>query len=493
MTSATNGQPQPTAPKNWLFPLIVCGAAPSLLFLLASLVLLVVWLFRGEPAEPAARQPMTPQSESVEPPTTESSGEEGGVSSEDANRDSVATDSEPRRVRFPILPKPDNVNLPITRATDYAYDHNTGRLAIVGPWKNAIGFVSVDEQPVGGAIRDVELVELRGEPHALTCHVLASGDGVFAIAQTKATGIILIDAGSLEIVKSLRLDNWPTFVWATGKSTPQYLYFTMQTSRGLSFLATGGDDAGVPPQGWEVKMQRIDLAGMELDRRFQGEEFNTARLREVRGRLVGNFMDVVVVDLDRRFAAYQDRVYSARDGKKLTDLDFQAKRFLSQGPWLAGVAESEIVVGSINDGRIVAGVSLPDVYEKMLGRVMEEGRGHVFAKVFLDLKRKYLVVGRLQHVIIIPIETLGLPEEPIVLLDESPPTTVEKGALYEFPLRTVSGEGSFALVEGPEGMVIKDSVVRWRPETAYTGPVEVKVKTTAGEIAREELWHVTVE
>ena len=154
MTSATNGQPQPTAPKNWLFPLIVCGAAPSLLFLLASLVLLVVWLFRGEPAEPAARQPMTPQSESVEPPTTESSGEEGGVSSEDANRDSVATDSEPRRVRFPILPKPDNVNLPITRATDYAYDHNTGRLAIVGPWKNAIGFVSVDEQPVGGAIRD---------------------------------------------------------------------------------------------------------------------------------------------------------------------------------------------------------------------------------------------------------------------------------------------------------------------------------------------------
>jgi hypothetical protein len=94
---------------------------------------------------------------------------------------------------------------------------------------------------------------------------------------------------------------------------------------------------------------------------------------------------------------------------------------------------------------------------------------------------------------IIPIETLGLPNEPILLLDEAPPITTAIGELYEFPLRTVSGEGSFALLEGPEGMTIEDSVLRWRPEVAYTAPVEVKVKTSANDVTREESWNITVE
>ncbi len=521
------------AMPDWFLPVCVCGGVPSVLFLVASLVMFVVWLVSGDPepaaievpatelakAEPTIAQPTPPTSpppkaeptvtpvesvtETTAPvePSTEAVEDEAKPSQpgpkvepkeEPKTASTAATDSGPPRVRFLTIPGPAHVRGAIGRASDYTYDHNTGRLGILGPWENAIGFISVDEQPRGGHVRDVQQVQLRGKPHALSYQDLANG-GVFAIAQTEETGIILVNPESLEIVKSLRLDSWPTFVWTAGKSTPQHLYFTTQTSRGMSFLGAGRDDSGELLRGWEVKMQRIDLARMELDTRFQGEEFNTARLKVLGGHLVGNFLDVVSVDSDRRFTTYKDGIYSTENGRRLTKLGFQAQGFLPGGALVTGVNESEIVVGSINDGRIISGTSLPDIHERLLGRLQEKGRGHVFAKIFVDPKRKLLVVGRLQHVIIIPIETLSLPEEPVLLLDESPPTTAAVGEQYEFPLQAVSGEPDFTLVEGPEGMSVEDNVVRWRPDTAYTAPVEVKLKATAGDITREESWQINVE
>ncbi len=439
-------------------------------------------------AGPAASPSAEAAKEAVPPPQSPAQ----TASGKQESKAPAVADSGPRVVRFLILPKPDNINLPITRATDYAYDERTGRLAILGPWENGIGFIAVDEQPRGGTIENVRGIPLRGEPHAITYHGMSGGSGVFAVAQTKEMGIILLDAESLQIVKSLRTDSFPTFMWAAGKSDDKYFYFTTEIERGPDILITDGDAFRLPA-GWKVKMQRIDLASMELDQRFQGEELQTSSVLKFGEGLVRFFQDIVFLDRDERFLAYKDGLYSSDDGRKLTTLKFQAQRFLPAGPWLTGVNECEIVVGSINDGRIVAGVSLPDVHEKLLGRIMEKGRGHVFAKIFLDLKRNYLVVGRLQHVIIIPIETLGLPQVPIVLLDGSPPTKVQKGGLYEFTLRTVSGDGSFTLTEKPEGMTLDGNAIRWRPAEAYTAPVQVKVKTTAGEISREESWQITVE
>jgi hypothetical protein len=477
----------------------------------------VVWLFSGatEPDTvqtaahpPADRAPAvasssasslaavttTPQAAStttVELPERAAPPTKAAATAEATAKPPAAADSGPRRVRFLIMPKPDNVNLPITWAKDYVYDRELGRLGILGPWENTIGFISIDEQ-TGGTIRDVKHVALRGVPRALAYQTLPNGKGIFAVAQTETAGLILIDAESLEIVKALRFDEQPLFLSLVDEPDPRYFYFSTGSSSGQSVIVKG-NKAFQGPGGWEGKMQRLDLVSMELDNRFQGEEFRTSMVRSVGNRLFHVFLAFMYLDHERRFMAYNDSVFSNDDGRRLTQLSFQAQWFFSDNALLTGVSKQEIVVGSINDGRIIAGVSLPAVYDKILGRAFERGREHMFAKIFIDPKRNLLVVGLRQFVMIIPIETLGLPNEPILLLDEAPPITTAIGELYEFPLRTVSGEGSFALLEGPEGMTIEGSVLRWRPEVAYTAPVEVKVKTTANDVTREESWYITVE
>lgn len=513
------------ATANWLLPAALCGALPSALLLLGASILFVVWLFRSESpeaiaanagtplqvAEPSVQaaglpivQPTAAASASaapqaadavIAPVTDEAVKTIAAPEAPQEQSDSSASKKQPaakkstsRSIQFLILPSPENNRLAISRATDYVYDEDLGRLGLIGPWENAIGFISVDESN-GASFQDLQHVPLRGAPHALYYHRLANGDGVFAIAQTEAPGVILLDSKSLQIVKSLRVESYPTFYWAAGKSDEQHLYFTTQVSNAAGYLIKDGR-AFQLPSGPTVKMHRIDLATMELDTRFQGEVFETSSIRSVGDQLLRSYYRIVYNDADKQYIAYQDSLY-AKDGRKLTNLKFQAQHFLPGGPWLTGVNESEIVVGSINDGRIVAGVSLPDVHQRLAGRLREEG--HVFAQIFIDLKRNYLVVGRLQHVLIIPIEKLGLQPEPNLLLSESPPSAVKQGELYEFALKTVSGKGSFELSQGPDGMVLEDGVVRWRPEAAYTAPVEVKVKTSEGDLTREDIWNILVE
>lgn len=199
----------------------------------------------------------------------------------------------------------------------------------------------------------------------------------------------------------------------------------------------------------------------------------------------------VYVDQDLRYFGYQNKVYSNDDGRLLTNLSFHGQWFLPEKGLITGVAQSEILVASVNDGRIVASVSVPKSSGRLLGRDGEDG--NVFGQIFIDLKRNLLVIGQRQHVVLIPIETLGLPNEPILFLKQPPPKTVALGELCEFKLQTVSGVGDYKLIEGPEGMTVEANTLRWRPETAYTGPVDVKLSVAAGEAKRELSWRMTVE
>ncbi len=113
--------------------------------------------------------------------------------------------------------------------------------------------------------------------------------------------------------------------------------------------------------------------------------------------------------------------------------------------------------------------------------------------VFFDASRRILVYGFETRVVVVPIDKLDLPDEPILLFEEHPPRVAELRKPYEFPLTTVAGDPTVTLAEGPEGMKIEGKVLRWRPQTAYTGPVDVKLKITSGDVTREQSWKITVQ
>lgn len=284
MTSMSgDGRTKKTFP-TWFMPAIVCGAVPSVLFLLVSFALFIGWLFRDEPTEPLAAQESSPRSERAVEPTEENPLTrpetqpeplpDKVASSEETKRAPVAKAVGPRE-RVIVKLKPGYATLS-TVARDYAYDHELGQLGILGPWGNSVGFISIGEQ-TGGTLRNVKVVTMRGYPQSLIYQAKPSGGGVFGVAQTKAAGVILVDSESLKVVKSLRVDDHPRFLSLAEDPDPNYLYFSTGDVLPRS-VVVAYNVAYNGPIGWEGQMQRLDLKTMELDTRYQGEEFQTSNI-----------------------------------------------------------------------------------------------------------------------------------------------------------------------------------------------------------------------
>jgi hypothetical protein len=181
-----------------------------------------------------------------------------------------------------------------------------------------------------------------------------------------------------------------------------------------------------------------------------------------------------------RFTFHGNKIYDSDFSQMLSQLKCSPGCFLAEGPWIAGVTREELVICSINDGRIETGFPIPSGYQRI-------------SKIFLDTQRGYLVVGLGRHIVVVPLDQFELPDEPILLFKERPATTAESQKLYEFSLTTVTGDPSVEVIEGPDGMEIVDGQLRWCPETAYTGPVDVKVRVSAGSVSREQSWKIKVE
>jgi len=368
-----------------------------------------------------------------------------------------------------------------SQAEGYAYDPSTGDLAIIGPWKNRLGIVSLDRQFESGPIKKVEQVELLGKPYKLAHKTCKSG-ALFAVSQTAPNGVLVVDVKSREVVKAIKLAEKPaSFLPATGLATP-HLYFTTSDRQGDGEIFRSPDGSFHMPSSSTIEIQRLNVDKMDMDQPLHISRLNSNGHAVVGETTVYYWRDFNTASLHSsgRYTIHQNRVYDPEFTHAFTVLECGAKTFLADGPWVAGVTREELVVCSINDGRIVTAIPIPSGY-------------HRVADIFFDAGRRILVVGLGRHVVVVPIGKLDLPDEPILLFEERPPAVAGLRKPYEFLLTTVSGNPTFKLIDGPDDMKIEGNTLRWRPETAYTGPVDVKLEITAGDVTRAQSWEVTVE
>ncbi len=366
-------------------------------------------------------------------------------------------------------------------AQGYAYDARTGDLAVIGPWKDRLAIVPLEKQRKSGRLQDVQQVKLLGAPYKLAYKATKSS-GLFAVSQTDPNGVLLVDVRSREVVKAIKLADKPaSFLPAVGPAGP-YLYFTTLDRQGDGEIFRSPDGSFHMPDSSVIEVQRLNVETMALEEPLRISRLNSAGHAVVGDVKLYYWRDFASASFhaNGRFTFQGNKVYDADFTHVLSVLKVGAKEFLTDGPWVVGVTRDELVVCSINDGRIVTGVPIPSGYQRV-------------AEVFVDAGRGCVVVGLGKHVVIVPLAKLVLPDEPILIFEEQPATVAELHKTYEFPLRTVSGNPTIELAEGPEGMAIEGSVLRWRCETAYTGPVNVKLKITAGEVTREQSWKITVQ
>jgi hypothetical protein len=399
-------------------------------------------------------------------------------------------------------------------ATDSAFDSDRGNLALVGPWPKALGIITADQLRDGGSFEDVATLPLLGSPTTVRYKPLTDG-GLLVVGQQQPDAVVLVDAGSREPVQTIPLETGSPY-WIAGASSPAApeIYVATRGSgdartmlridaMSRSVTATWQNaplrDFAVSHDGSGVYCRTFDsppgrgLLHPEVGELFHWN-FNPERPYSGDDRRY-------LADPLGRFVVAGNRVWSSDFRARQPDLQFEAGAFLSTRPWAAGIEDSEFVIGSLNDGRIVRRFPLPSAWHRVQAiddrrRQRDEGReawadllgGHVFADATHD--RFVLATG--WRILTFPFEMLDLPDEPLLLPADSAPSSILADDPLEFSMTPVSGNPTVELVASPDGASLEGNTLQWTPRVTDVGEHELAVRLTAGDVAHETRWTLQV-
>ncbi len=404
-------------------------------------------------------------------------------------------------------------------AKGFALDPDSGRLAVVGPWEAQVGFLSAEDLAPGANGAKPQTVSITGKPAAVAFVPRKSG-GVFAVGTREPDGLTFLDCQSLRPLKTVSVKlAFPPVLAAAQNAAAPYFYLTLVTP------VEGG--------GAKLGLARIDAERLEMDAQWPEQQFRhisvspdgqfiytlpnnsgedltrsrpsapekgggAARWDTVISRL-GRVPTRYYIDPRGAIIAAGSNVYSADLSQLLMELDYDPLAFLGQKPWMAGIRQDELVIGSTNDGRAVSEVALPEEFlvpdEKLRRpnpRQFTTIHPAAFAQILADEGRGRFVLGTRRHVVTVPLETLELQDEPFLTLREPPTRKAIVDNKYEVSLATLSGAPEAKLAQAPQGMVIENGVLRWTPTDNDVGFLDVRVEFKDGNVTHDEAWPLEV-
>lgn len=406
-------------------------------------------------------------------------------------------------------------------AKGFALDPAGGRLAVVGPWEDQVGFLSADDLATGSKSTKPETVSISGTP-ATVAYVPRESGGVFAVGAREPDGVTFLDAQTLKRLKTVPVKlTHPGFLAASQDAARPHLYlrFVKQTERGRP----------------EMGLARIDVERLEMDARWEGRKYRhvsvspdgkfiytlpyssdnsltrsrpgvperdggVGRWDTVTSR-IGQVSTRYCMDPRGAFVAGGSNLYSADVTQLLVELEYDPLAIMGKQPWMAGLRQYDLVIGSTNDGRAVTEITLPEEFlipnEKHrkpppIRKPSTTIHPAAFAQVFADEQRGRFVVATRGHVVSLPLDKLDLPDEPHLSLSQMPSNRAIVGNAYEGPLETLSGSPDGELIESPDGMTIENGVVRWSPGDDDVGFVNVRVELKDGRVTHDEAWQIEV-
>lgn len=539
-------------------PYFVFSGAAGLVFGVGSLILIGIALSRSEPQR-VAETPADPQTV-IDVAAVASETESSSVSVEDKpmpaapnegvhsesklapDQQLAAAESRPagktEAIDNPLAGEPFapffKCSLPQREFTDedrrtyvddkyvprYSYATESGTLAIVGPWKREIGFVTNDAMEQGGSEESVQLVTLSGDVTGVDYKPRPNG-GKFLVSYQNPAGIAFIDATTLELQKKISLpdEQGPNvtcpkdphvdfaFAFAARGNSYQINVDTMEIAQTWP-ICTGPGHATYDGT-WVVRNWRGPISVQMADQRgWSHVEHGVTKY--------DHSAPTPLVDPLGRFVALRNEIYSSDFAIQLGEFETAPEAVSVDNSWMFGIEKTELILASLNDGKTIKRFALPNSWipldgiadhhrtpsgiETHLRRIRSRrGSSNAFTRwsdVFRcqliadDQRERLLIAGA--DLLSIPYAAFDLPPEPRLLLDNIPFASGTIGDAIEFDVPLGTEDVTVELVD-TKGATIEGNRFRWTPQAGQSGKQTFVAKIKKGNASHLTSWNIQVD
>ncbi|MCA9139038.1 MAG: hypothetical protein KDB00_19835 [Planctomycetales bacterium] len=402
----------------------------------------------------------------------------------------------------------------------FSYAPEFGTLAIVGPWKREVGFLTNDAIENGGGKESVKLVKLSGDVIGVDYKPRPNG-GKFVVSYGNPSGVAFIDAQTLEFLKKIPLPD-ENGAYATCPKDPQVDFAFAFVNRGSSYQinvdtmeivktwpsSTGAGHATYDGT-WVVRNWRGPISVELADQRgWSHVEHGVTKYDHA--------SPTPFVDPLGRFVALRNEIYSSDFAHQLGEFATIPEAVSVDNSWMFGIFQTELILASLNDGKTIKRFALPTPWipldgiadhhrnprgiENHLRRILSSrggnGRFSNWSDVFRckliadDVRKRLLIAG--PDLLSIPYAAFDLPPEPRLLLDKTPLARGTIGDVIEFDIPVGAEDATIELLDA-RGATIQGHQFRWEPTAGQSGKQTFVAKIKKGNATHLTRWDVHVE
>ncbi len=417
-----------------------------------------------------------------------------------------------------------------------AYDEVNGRLAIVDDARGGVALYNVDDL-LAANTEPVQVIETRGPACAL-CLKQFGELRVLLIASKLDSSVSVYDASNLQLIKQIPVESTYYVGFLTASKNPEDPY--------VLYLLTGRYN------NLEIDSQtstcgRIDLRNMELDPDFAVEDSH--RLSRIPHAAISDDGSVVyysgmeigrnttywpekteerpnisyvdkrpwgitkyTVDPHNKFVATGPHILPFACGGESQHVEFEPKACFRNLPYIIGVHEQDLVIGSTNGFRQLESVSFPNDlitpsdqhrrrHDSWGGRDFRLHRIHCstndleFFDAVADDERNLGIVVLHQAIVLVPLKNFDLPGEPQLAVAGNPETSLFVNQDLSVPLRSYTSGTKFEVASftGEENPpAIKGNMLHWTPSAKQVGYHHIGLRATKGDASYEWVWPFAV-
>ena len=402
----------------------------------------------------------------------------------------------------------------------YCFAPRSGTLAIVGPWTREIGFITHDVIESGGKEPSVKMVKLSGNVLDVDYKPRPDGEKIL-VSYGSPSGLVFIDAKTLEIEKKIQLSdgNGPSV------SCPK----DPQVDFAFAFSANGNS-------------YKINVDTMEIENKGSGctgpghtTYDGSWVIRNWRGPIPVNVADTrgwshtiddmtkynhstptPFIDPAGRFVALQKEIYTPNFEHLLGEFATIPEAASVKNSWIFGVQKSELILGSLNNGKVLKRFAIPKPWLPLEGladhnrnpkgidyhlRTVLNSRSinnkratwkDVFrCRLFADDQRERLLIAG-PDLLSIPYSAFSQSAMPNLWLTRTPAVSGAIGTTIEFDIPLQDESATIELVEA-KGATMDGRRFRWTPTNDQFGKQTFAARVTKGNEVHNTRWHVTVQ
>lgn len=413
----------------------------------------------------------------------------------------------------------------------FAYDPFSSHLAAIGKETGSVSFYSIGEKP--------ELItRMPGPSNARAiCTKRFSNTSYFVVGGENDRRILVFDATTCKLTSTIELQTSITIQLAASRSEDDpFVYyssyaenergskedylgrFNLSTMEDEGALFNDDNDIAVSSDGSMIYTRDTGVSPTGLDafrvvsRRHQNRHWDPGLFSRVsRFSLQKFFHDHTTTPAytpgpHGAYIALGKKILSSSLEKEFGEFDFPIDCFIPSSPWVVGIDEGKLKIGSLNELKTHSQYQLPLVFKNKPLTGWEHQtwnepskraayyRKRRPAPVFYDPSRDRIIAAESNHLVILSLESVGLPDEPRLAVGIAGSSIVSSVNPTKIPLNTFDDRVKTRLVSAPAGFTVQNNEIKWSPLPDYAlGEQDIIIERSFENLALQQPIRVLIK